>query len=857
MSLREYRRKRNFSRTDEPSGSPGAGGKRPIFVVQLHHARRRHFDFRLQVGKVLKSWAVPKGPSFDPAVKRLAVEVEDHPLSYADFEGDIPEGNYGAGHVDQFDRGLWASDGDVSAQLRKGHLEFTLYGKRLHGRWHLVRSHRKERQPAWFLIKSQDEYAGDVEADDLLDTAMPASRRSAAGKVASRAATAKKAATKKAVKMTGKTATKAAAGRKSVSLKGIKKRHAETIDAGFFPPALTQLRHALPEGDDWLHEIKWDGYRILTAVADGDVRCWSRNALEWTDRIADIADAVRALGLKSLRLDGELVVMDGGRSDFAALQKTLSGERRGHLVYMVFDVLHVNGQDVSQAPLIERKALLKKIIGLPKRGRNSVLGYSDHVVGHGEDMLAMVMKEGLEGVVSKRTLSAYHAGRSGDWLKIKRLESDEFAVVGYTPGKGSREGFGSLLLGRPGSKGGWDYAGRVGSGFSDAQLKQLGHALAGLKGGSRPTVHENTIDPLLRQARWIRPQAVVEVYYRGMGGNGLLRQPSLKALREDKTVASLHQPDRPARGTAASRKSAPGSALKDAPVIRGITITHPEREVYPGITKLDVARYYDTVMDWFLPGVQGRPLSILRCPDGTEGTCFFQKHPMPGMKHVKQVSIKESSGAKGVYLCPTDETSIIELVQFGVIEFHPWGGLAATPDKADRVVFDLDPADDVSWERVVSAARTTRRLLSQLGLESFVRTTGGKGLHVVVPLRPSAAWAEVEVFAKAFAMSLAGAYPDEFVAVASKAKRRGKIFFDYLRNGRGATSVASYSLRARPGAPVAVPLRWEELGKLESGAAFDLARTVARLKRLRGDPWKAMNELRQSLARALKSVASQ
>ena len=829
MSLQDYRRKRDFSRTREPSASIGATNKQPLFVVQLHHARRRHFDFRLQVGKVLKSWAVPKGPSFDPSVKRLAVEVEDHPLSYANFEGDIPEGNYGAGHVDRFDHGTWSTDGDPRTQLRKGHLEFTLHGDRLHGRWHLVRSHRKERQPNWFLIKADDEYAGDLEADDLLTkpALAVAKRVSSVGKP----------------KSLRKTAT-------GISLKGIQRREKEVIDTRFFAPALTQLRDRLPDGDAWLHEIKWDGYRILTAVADGDVQCWSRNALAWTARIPEIIEAVHSLGLRSARLDGELVAMDGGRSDFAALQKTLSGERRGQLTYMLFDLIHLDGYDLSRAPLHERKDLLRQLLAPLKRGRTRSLGFSEHVVAHGDEVLAMVMKSGLEGVVSKRVDSVYHAGRSGDWLKIKRLESDEFAVVGYTKGKGSRQGFGSLLLGRASPSGGWDYAGRVGSGFTDTQLKQIGKTLSAHPGGTRSTVHPNTVDPLLRDARWIKPQAVVEVYYRGLGGNGLLRQPSLKAWREDKTVTDLRDSDRRPRGRKAAAKAPPGDAT-----IRGIVISHPDREVYPGITKLDIATYYDTVMDWFLPGVTGRPLSILRCPGGIEDTCFFQKHPMPGLKHVGRVPLKESSGARRNYLCATDADSIIELVQFGVIEFHPWGGLASSPDRADRIVFDLDPGDDVSWDRVIAAARLIRKLLGQLSLTSFVRTTGGKGMHVVVPLRPSVPWDEVETFSRAFATSLAQSYPDEFIAVSTKARRGGLIFFDYLRNSRGATSVASYSLRARASAPAAAPLRWEELGKISSGDAFDIHTLPARLKRLRRDPWEGFESLRQNLKGAIRAMS--
>ncbi|HET6554854.1 MAG TPA: DNA ligase D [Dyella sp.] len=831
MSLREYHRKRDFSQTREPKAT-GRAGSQPIFVVQLHHARRRHFDFRLQVGKTLKSWAVPKGPSFDPEVKRLAVEVEDHPLSYANFEGDIPEGNYGAGHVDCFDRGVWSTEGDPVAQLRKGHLEFELDGTRLHGRWHLVRSHRKERQPAWFLIKGKDEFAGKLEADDLLDAKLSRST-AASGHVA------------KTASKTGKVTAK-----KTPSTKHVDGARKASITTAFFAPELTQLRDHLPPGDDWLHEIKWDGYRILTAVVGDDIQCWSRNALPWSGRIPDIVEAIRALGVTSARFDGELVAMEHGRSDFSLLQKILSGERRGRLSYMLFDLIHLDGQDLSHVALQERKALLHKLLARVKGGPASLLGYSEHVAGHGEEVLAMVEKSNLEGVVSKRADSAYRAGRSGDWLKVKRLESDEFAIVGYTPGKGSRQGFGSLLLGRPSPKGGWDYAGRVGSGFSDTQLRDLGKALAESPPAPKPSVHEDTIDPLLRHARWVRPHAVVEVYYRGLGGNGLLRQPSLKSLREDKPVRGLRDADRPA----SARKPARSTAATGT-TIRGIAISHPDREVFPGITKLEVAQYYDAVMDAFLPGVKGRPLSILRCPAGIGSQCFFQKHPMRGLTQVDQVTLAESSGAARTYLSPSDAASVIELVQFGAIEFHPWGGLAKAPDRADRLVFDLDPAEDVAWRRVVSAARLVRKLLGQLALESFVRTTGGKGLHVVVPLRPAAAWDKVEAFARAFAMSLAASRPDEFIAVATKARRGGLIFVDYLRNSRGATSVASYSLRARAGATVAVPLRWEELGKLTGPASFDIRTTPARLRRQRRDPWEGIDDVRQTLAGALRALS--
>lgn len=829
MSLKAYRGKRDFEQTREPSGALRGRSKRPIFVVQLHHARRRHFDFRLQVGDVLKSWAVPKGPSMDPSVKRLAVEVEDHPLDYADFEGDIPQGNYGAGHVECFDRGLWSTEHDARAQLRKGHLDFTLNGDRLKGHWHLVRSHRKERQPSWFLIKGKDAFAGDFEADDMLKASAAKPPKRATAKAKAKATVAHK-------------KTVAGSGTKPLSA-WLKRQPKETIDAGFFKPELTQWRADVPRGDDWLHEIKWDGYRILMAVADGKVKAWSRNGLPWNDRIPDVVDAVGQLGLKSARLDGELVALVNGRSDFSALQKTLSGQAQAPLAYVLFDLIHCNGHDLSALSLLGRKELLEQILGHAPKGSTDRLRYSSHVVGNADAMLDMVNKSRLEGVVSKRTASAYHPGRTGDWLKIKRLDSDEFAVVGYTAARGQRQGFGSLLLGRPSADGGWDFAGRVGTGFTESQLSQLGERLA-RHVRKTPTVHTKTIDPLLRGAHWVAPKVVAEVYYRGLGGNGLLRQPSLKTLRADKSVGDLRDSDRTRPAPIATTSSSAMSNFSSS-----IDITHADRKVYPdqGITKLEVAEYYGSMMDWFLPGVLNRPLSVLRCPEGLVSECFFQKHLTRGLSHVGSVSLKESSGRKQAYLYPRDADSIIELVQFGSLEFHPWGATIDDPDHATQLVFDLDPGDGVAWARIVAAARVVRKRLSQLSLTSFVRTTGGKGLHVVLPLDPGATWDVAKDFCRGFADTLAQLHPDQFVAVATMAKRPGRIYIDYLRNSRGATSVASYSLRARPGAPVAVPLRWEELGRLDSAAAFDLRSTPRRLARLRADPWEAFDSTRQDL----------
>jgi bifunctional non-homologous end joining protein LigD len=852
MPLTDYQRKRHFDRTREPSGDrAGARSGRTIFVVQLHHARARHYDFRLQVGDTLKSWAVPKGPSYDPAVKRLAVEVEDHPVSYADFEGDIAEGNYGAGHVDLFDRGVWTCQGDAEAQWAKGHIEFELFGKRLKGAWHLVRSHRRERQPAWFLIKAKDRYAGKLEADELLDARMRRSTRQAASKSTARAVTAKRGEKPLPVRSKSPPAPRRPA-LSALTKQAAKHGEPEHIDGAFFAPELAQLRERAPAGDDWLHEVKWDGYRLLTTVAEGEVTIWSRNGLRWNERLPEIVQAVRDLGAPSLRLDGELIALRYGQSDFNALQKTLAGEAQAPLAYMLFDLPHLAGYDISRAPLQTRKALLQRLLA----GAGHPLAFSSHVVGRGEEVFSQAEQQGLEGIVCKRAQSPYRAGRGDDWVKIKRIESDEFAVVGYTEPRGSRTGLGSLLLGRPAADGGWDFAGRVGSGLGAEQLHQLERQLK-LQRHATPSVHAASIDPLLRHAHWVTPQLVVEVFYRGVGNRGLLRQPSLKALRMDKSPEALRDSDRaspapakpprrrPTAKTAAKSKSAATAEVDPSTIV----ITHPDRVVYPddGISKQAVADYYLAVMDRFLPSVQGRPTSVVRCPEGSGKPCFFQKHLLPGLRHVSGVPLKEDSGGSGIYLCPDSAAAVIELVQFGALEFHPWGATAAEPELADQVVFDFDPAPDVAWSRVVAAARLARKLLRQVKLESFVRTTGGKGLHVVVPLRPSVPWPQVKAFAHAFADSLAQLHPLEFVAVANKAQRKGRIYVDYLRNGRGATAVASYSLRARPGAPVATPLRWEELGKLSSGADFTLSNVPARLARLRRDPWEGFTAIEQDL----------
>ncbi|WP_429002023.1 DNA ligase D [Xanthomonas sacchari] len=651
---------------------------------------------------------------------------------------------------------------------------------------------------------------------------------------------------------------------------------------GPFAPQLARLGDAPPQGAQWIHEIKWDGYRILATVADGVVRLWSRNAIEWTDKIPEIRDAIAALGLRSAALDGELIAGKGTKEDFNLLQAVLSGERQGRLALALFDLLHLDGIDIAAAPLSARKALLQRLL----QNADTHLAFSSHIDGDGDAAFQLAGAQHFEGIVSKRADRGYHGGRSDDWRKTKQLRSDEFAVVGYTTPKGSRSGFGSLLLARPDPEHGWLYVGRVGSGFSDALLREL-TAMIGKAGSATPSVHVPTTDTDLRSARWFAPRFVVEVFYRGIGGQQLLRQASLKAVRPDKDIADLRDADAPApraaaaRVTPAARKAkadATAKTTKATKVAKAAkssenktggprrskrdvaatgtartppTLSSPGRVVFPdiGATKREVWDYYSAVMDHLLPEIAGRPLSIIRCPAGAERACFFQKHHTAGLELVSSVRLKEESGTQAKYLVVEDAAGLLELVQFNALEFHPWGAHAASPERADRVVFDLDPGPDVPFAEVKRAATDIRKLLAQLELESFLRVSGGKGLHVVVPLAPGCDWDLTKRFAHGFADALAQSQPDRFLATASKRLRNQRIFVDYLRNGRGATAVASYSLRARAGAPVAMPLAWSDLPKLHRADAFKLRDVPAKLKRRRKDPWAGIDALKQNLSR--------
>jgi len=818
MSLQEYRRKRRFGETPEPDHDPhGKKPRRPIFVVQLHHASARHYDFRLEADGVLKSWAVPKGPSLRVGEKRLAVEVEDHPVSYATFEGDIPEGHYGAGHVDVFDHGTWACEGDPLQAIAAGKVDFVLHGTRLNGGWKLVRTAMKGRQHQWLLIKRDDDQARDADADALLEAPV-------------------KTTAKKTRRTTSATPTRTVAPRRNAdarwAARALQLEHARNTPYPHdFKPQLTDHRATAPDGDTWLHEIKWDGYRLLADVRDGVVSLRSRGGLNWSDDFPEVVRGISALPVTDLRLDGELVVLDAeGRSDFTALQKVIDGTSKQPLRYVVFDMPGIAGVDISRSPLLERKALLKELLGdVP-----GTLAYSDHVLGHGPEVFEASGGAGFEGIVSKRVDAAYVNARAPGWVKVKHENTDEFLVVGYTDPKGSRSGFGSLLMATP-DKRGLRYVGRVGTGFDDARLAAMHRQLKALATDTAAVALPSHVPFKASSVHWVTPTLVAEVAFRGWAKEGLLRQASFKRLREDKTAKDL--------GMATTK--APAADAGPAQV----NISHPERVVFAKarLTKGDVADYYRQVARWVLPEVARRPLSLLRCPDGVDTPCFFQKHHGTGLGDAVQAIPLEQKSGREDYLYIEDVEGLLQLVQMNTLELHPWGATVDDPEHPDRLVFDLDPGEGVSWAAIKAAARDVRARLQEVGLESFVRLSGGKGVHVVVPLKPGADWAQAKDFCESFAQAMAEHAPERYVATMSKAKRNGVIFIDWLRNARGATSVCSWSLRARPSAGVAVPLRWEELGRVTAADAFPLAKALQRAKRLKADPWEGINDLQQVL----------
>ncbi|MBA4208482.1 MAG: DNA ligase D [Parvibaculum sp.] len=823
--LDTYRSMRKFDQTPEPRGRT-ARRKGHTYAIQMHSARRLHYDLRLELDGVLKSWAVTRGPSLDPSQKRLAVRTEDHPVDYADFEGNIPKGHYGAGTVLLWDRGTWSPIGDPHKGLEKGKLEFRIDGERLKGKWALIRfrGRKKEKRENWLLIKERDDEATD-ETDPVEEF-----RTSIL--------------TKKKTEELAEDPDRiwSGSGDKTNKKPALAKSKSSGKLPRFSPPALATLVDEVPEGDDWLFEMKFDGYRALAAAKGDDVRIYTRSGLDWTERYGPLADAFVSLDLDGALIDGEIVSVDKqGRSDFSALQQALKG-KGGALSFFAFDLLEAEGKDLRRKPLAERKKQLKSLLG--DAGRKGPVFFTDHVAGDGAEMLATLCERGFEGVIAKRANTPYPKGRSTSWLKIKCGREQEFIVIGWSPSD-KRRPFSSLLLGHH-EDGKLVYAGRVGSGFPEDDMRSLAAHFAKLTRKTPPVSNAGDIPPsIARKAAWLRPEIVVQVAFAEFTRDGVLRQARYLGLREDK----------PAKDVAAEKPARKESkTMTDAPVIQGIPISNTGRVLFPeqGVTKLELAQYLDNAAALMLPHIEKRLISLVRCPQGRQTKCFFQRHAGAGLTEGFKTLPVKGSKEREDYLYLDGRKGLIAAAQMGVLELHLWGSRIDDIERPDRLVFDLDPAPDLPFEAVVEASFQIRDLLRELGLQTFPMLTGGKGVHVIAPLTRRHEWPVVKAFARGVAEFAAQTMPDRYVAVATKAKRKGRIFIDYLRNDRSATAIAPYSPRARKGGPVAWPVSWKELQSAESAAAMTIA--TAPVKK-RKDPWRGYASLRQSLkASALRDM---
>lgn len=881
--LSDYNRKRNFARTPEPKGKSRKSGRKLRYLIQKHDASRLHYDFRLEWNGTLLSWAIPKGPSENPDDKRLAVHVEDHPIAYGDFEGTIPKGEYGGGTVMLWDRGSWVPhQDDVDDALKKGKLSFELHGTRLHGNWALVRLRARSPKDKdnWLLIKENDEHvrrSGRLMVER--ETTSAASGRSmeeiAAGrkvwhskKKAVRAASdpvivgggTKRASRKTAKTGSGKAAAKTARGasKRKAGAAAVKKNLALPA---FVAPQLATLVDAPPAGADWMHEIKFDGYRLITSIAGGRVVLRTRNGLDWTDKFRPLVPALSQLDCDAALLDGEVAVADAqGRTDFGALQDALSGGK-GRMAYYLFDILHLNGKDLRKEPLAARKEMLRDLLAADAQGP---LAYSDHVVGHGDDMFAKACRLHLEGIISKQADAPYRSGRSKSWLKSKCGHEQEFVIIGWRPSTKAGRPFSSLLLALR-ENGELRYAGRVGSGYSGTRLDTLA---AEFRKRARKTPPVKDVPPAIaRQAKFLEPELVAEIAFRGWTRDGVVRQGSFKGLRSDKPATEIvrEQPMAKRTAVASANKTRSGKLKRKAtaraavakPAMRtsddgseeiaGVRVTHPDRVLFAAqdVTKRELIKHYLAISDAMLPHVVERPISLVRCPRGSGKDCFFQKHASDGFpQEFKAVKIREKSGSDQ-YLYIEDERGLVASVQMGVLELHLWGCHVDDVERPDRMIFDLDPDAGLDFLHVREAAKDLRDRLKDAGLETFPMVTGGKGVHVIAPLTRGHSWDEHRAFAEALARVMAEESPDRYVANMSKAKRRGKIFIDYLRNTRGATAIAPFSTRARPGAYVAMPVTWAQLARMQDAHPV----RVGEAKRfLAGrDPWPGYFKIRQRL----------
>ena len=777
VKLETYNQKRDFEKTGEPQGDITQPGEGLRFVVQHHLASRDHYDFRLEWDSVLLSWAVPKGPSYNTHDKRLAIQVEDHPLDYRNFEGTIPKGEYGGGTVMLWDEGFWEPQANVEEGLRDGALKFILYGKRLRGKWALIRLKAKggEANNNWLLLKEKDEYANADERVAAFDESV----------------------------RTGRTMTEIEQGEDEKFIKN----PFSTVDV-----QLAKLVNKIPEDEGWLYELKYDGYRIIAFIENNAVRLITRNGHDYTARFQHVATTLSDWSAgKAMVLDGEMVVTDeNGKTDFQALQNYMKIPKGKPLTYIVFDLLAYNGEDLRNQRLIDRK---EKLEALMLDAPNN-LHLSQHVRGNGQNSFAAACESGLEGIVGKKADSTYSGTRNGDWIKLKCDKRQEFVIGGYTLSEKKTNGISSLLLGIYEDEE-LVYAGRAGTGLSQADVDELEAYFTDIqrkespfKQSPKPKSSETII--------WLEPRLVAEIKFAEWTAEQLLRQASYKGLRTDKAPDDVRREktsDAAIRQQSEEETDMPAKTDGKSLMIEGIKITHPDKIMFndPDITKEDVIRYYDQVAVHMLPYVSHRVLSIVRCPKGISETCFYKKHPSPGGKGVVTIPVTNSDGDTEDYFYIENVSGLIAEAQMGTLEFHTWGSRIDTLEQPDMMVFDLDPDEDMDLGNVRRGVKDVRSILSELSLKSYLKTSGGKGYHVVLPLKPSVSWDTFHDFARRIAEVMEQKWPDRYTSNVRKAARKNKIFIDWIRNGRGATSIAPYSIRARKGARVSMPISWDEL----------------------------------------------
>jgi bifunctional non-homologous end joining protein LigD len=825
LDIETYNKKRDFSKTKEPRGRTlkvpkGKGGD--SFVVQKHDASRLHWDFRLELDGVLKSWAVPKGPSLDPDEKRLAMRTEDHPLDYGTFEGTIPKGEYGGGTVMLWDRGRWVPEPgkDPSKTIEEGHLHFSLEGDRMHGEWVMFRLKPRpgEKAEPWMLKKVTDDFAEPEHGDALVDNCVTSVT-------------------------TGRTMAEIAAGEdvwrsnRGGQKGGRAKRKAGKAPPPFEEPQLATLVDEVPTGNGWLHEYKYDGYRLLLSVGDGLATAWTRNSKDWSDKFKALVKAAAKLPAGCL-IDGEAVAIDdSGKPSFQLLQATLKDQKGANLVFYAFDLLIDRGEDIRKLPNIERKERLAALLA----GVWPPIIYGDHVIGRGEALFDTVCKQGGEGIVSKKASAPYKGTRTRCWLKVKCIQRQEFVIVGWSESD-KRLGFRSLLLAAK-EHGKLSYVGKVGTGFSGKLIEELMGRMKPLEVDKAP-VEVPRADR--KGAHFIQPKLVAEIAFTEFTGDRILRHPSFIGLREDKPASEV---------VVETPKHLSKSEMKPhkTPESFGIKLTNPERLIYPdeGLSKADLANYYAAIEALIMVDAARRPMTLIRCPQGRSKKCFFQKHDTGSFgEHVKHVPVKEKKGETQDYLYFDDIRGLLACVQMGTIEFHGWGSRIDPLEYPDRLVFDLDPDVGLDFGKVKEAAVKLQALLADMGLKTFPLLSGGKGLHVVAPLDQSADWPTVSDFAERFSRAIAEAEPEMFTANIRKVQRKGRIFLDWLRNQRGSTAVMPYSARAREGAPVAAPASWDELDRYKGGNHFTIRDADELLERAGSKALAGWGQAKQALPNA-------